>query len=279
MKTVDVNIPFLNFIVMKRMFVITFLLALVSSASFAQKMVTEICPICGGLGGFYVAYTFSPCYYCMSKGYITKQDPQEVMQAAADYGACLMIVSLGKDAIINGNYDDAWKKLKEAMSEYDSAEAYLYLGAMIELGMGVESKKDLAFKCYKYAADLGNSDAKAALQRIKSSGYWSATEEKRLQFRQALSIQMGVSMTPVNSGGGIYQGGNSGVNSSESYSNGRSCAGCSGTGKCTMCNGKGGYWLDTGMYTGEDIKNWKTCTACHGSGQCQVCFGKGFIRY
>lgn len=264
---------------MKRLFIITFLLALVSSASFAQKMVKETCPICAGLGGFYVAYTFTPCYYCMSKGYIIKEDPKEAMQAAYNYGACLAIVSLAKTEIINGNYDDAWKNLKEAMSEYNSSEAYLYLGAMIELGMGVESKKDLALDCYKYAANLGNSDAKAALQRIKSDGYWSATEEKRLWFRQSLSIQMGVSMTPVNSGGGIYQGGNSSGNSSGSYSNGRSCAGCSGTGRCTMCKGQGGYWLDTGMYTGESTKTWQTCSACYGSGQCRVCYGKGFIRY
>ena len=145
--------------------------------------------------------------------------------------------------------------------------------------MGMESKKSLALKLYKYAADLGNSDAKAALQRIKSSGYWEATDAKRLWFRQALSVQTGVSMSPGNSGGGYYQGVSPGGNSSGSQSSGRRCAGCNGTGRCTMCNGRGGYWLDTGMYTGQDTKKWQTCSACNGSGQCQVCYGKGFIRY
>lgn len=264
---------------MKRLFIITFLLALLSSASFAQNMISETCKMCSGMGRFYTGYTYSTCYYCMGKGYITKQVPNNANQSVNNFADRLFILSLGKIEIINGNYDKAWKNFDEAMSKYNDAEAILYLGVMIELGMGVESKKDLAFDCYEIAANLGNSDAKAALRRIKSDGYWSATEEKRLWFRQSLSIQMGVSMTPVNSGGGIYQGGNSGGNSSGSYSNGRSCAGCSGTGRCTMCKGQGGYWLDTGMYIGESTKTWQKCTVCYGSGQCRVCYGKGFIRY
>lgn len=256
------------------------MLTLLSSASFAQKMVTETCPMCSGMGGFYTTYTFSQCYSCMGKGYTTKQTLNETNQATYNFADCLFTLNLGKIKIINGNYDEAWENLKEAMSKYNSAEAFLYLGVMIELGMGVESKKDLALDCYKTAANLGNNDAKAALRRIKSSGYWSATEAKRLWFRQALSIQMGVSMTPSNSSGGYYQDGNSRGNSSGSHSDGRSCSGCHGTGKCTMCKGEGGYWLkDTGMYIGKDIKTWQKCTVCYGSGQCRVCHGKGFIRY
>lgn len=57
------------------------------------------------------------------------------------------------------------------------------------------------------------------------------------------------------------------------------CAGCNGTGRCTMCNGRGTYWLDdVGMYTGEDKKVLKTCSACNGTGQCQVCYGKGAFK-
>lgn len=260
---------------MKRLFILTLLLALVGGASFAQKTVT--CPMCGGLGGTYMAYSYIPCYYCMGEG--TVPDPNEAMQKAYNYGANLMAMLMGKSALVRGDYEEAYNLFDKLFSEENSAEAALYLGAMVELGMGMESKKSLALKLYKYAADLGNSDAKAALQRIKSSGYWEATDAKRLWFRQALSVQTGVSMSPGNSGGGYYQGVSPGGNSSGSQSSGRRCAGCNGTGRCTMCNGRGGYWLDTGMYTGQDTKKWHTCSACNGSGQCQVCYGKGFIRY
>ena len=256
---------------MKRLFILTLLLALVGGASFAQKTIT--CPMCGGLGGTYMAYSYIPCYYCMGEG--TVPDPNEAMQKAYNYGFFLR----GKISLVTGDYEEAYDVFNKLFSENNSAEAALYLASMIELGMGVESKKDLALKLYKYAADLGNSDAKGALQRIKSSGYWEATDAKRLWFRQAIGAQMGVNVGSGNSGGGYYQGVSPGGNSSGSQSSGRRCAGCNGTGRCTMCNGRGGYWLDTGMYTGQDTKKWQTCSACNGSGQCPVCYGKGFIRY
>lgn len=61
-------------------------------------------------------------------------------------------------------------------------------------------------------------------------------------------------------------------------SQGRTCAGCRGTGVCTMCQGKGGYYTNSGTYTGSGSKTWHQCSSCHGSGKCGVCYGKGTIR-
>ena len=59
---------------------------------------------------------------------------------------------------------------------------------------------------------------------------------------------------------------------------GRTCAGCRGTGICTMCQGKGGYYTNSGTYTGSGSKTWHQCSSCHGSGKCGVCYGRGTIR-
>lgn len=61
-------------------------------------------------------------------------------------------------------------------------------------------------------------------------------------------------------------------------SQGRTCAGCRGTGVCTMCQGKGGYYTNSGTYTGSGSKTWHQCSSCHGSGKCGVCYGQGTIR-
>ena len=60
-----------------------------------------------------------------------------------------------------------------------------------------------------------------------------------------------------------------------SYSKGRQCPGCNGTGKCAVCNGKGWYrnQYDSNPYNRYD------CFECRGYGYCQVCHGKGYISY
>ncbi len=72
---------------------------------------------------------------------------------------------------------------------------------------------------------------------------------------------------------GYYGGYSSGSSSSGSSSGGSSydrhkatCAGCSGTGKCSLCNGRG--------YNDRLYK----CSRCNGSGTCQSCYGNGYIR-
>ena len=50
----------------------------------------------------------------------------------------------------------------------------------------------------------------------------------------------------------------------------RQCAGCNGSGMCTMCKGKGWY---KNIYSGTV----ESCSSCGGSGRCKVCHGKGHV--
>lgn len=79
------------------------------------------------------------------------------------------------------------------------------------------------------------------------------------------------------SGRGTYNNGSS--SSSSSSSSQRTCSGCRGTGRCTLCKGQGWYWEDTGTYTGSSNKKKVTCPSCRGDGKCGVCYGRGSIRY
>ena len=75
------------------------------------------------------------------------------------------------------------------------------------------------------------------------------------------------------SGTGSYNNGGTGSSSSSS-----TCRSCSGTGNCTMCHGRGGYYHNAGTYVGDTGRSWTDCPACNGSGKCQVCYGRGSIR-
>lgn len=61
-------------------------------------------------------------------------------------------------------------------------------------------------------------------------------------------------------------------NHGNSYSSGRKCSGCNGTGLCAVCKGKGWYKNE---YAGSIYE----CFECRGNGSCQVCHGKGYISY
>lgn len=75
------------------------------------------------------------------------------------------------------------------------------------------------------------------------------------------------------SGGGNY-GGNSygGSSGSSTYT---TCRSCGGSGVCTSCNGKRGYYVDSGTYTGYNTRVWKDCPSCNGTGRCFNCHGTG----
>lgn len=53
----------------------------------------------------------------------------------------------------------------------------------------------------------------------------------------------------------------------------RICAGCKGSGFCSMCKGKG--WQKNVTMYGTTVSN---CPACNGTGRCLVCHGKGSIN-
>lgn len=69
-----------------------------------------------------------------------------------------------------------------------------------------------------------------------------------------------------------------GAGNSGGTSKGRTCAGCRGTGQCTMCNGRGWVELNTGYYTGQSYTTREKCSVCYGDGRCRVCYGQGTIQ-
>lgn len=175
----------------------------------------------------------------------------------------------GKQALVNHEYLTAIQKFMEAAKLSNGAascaEALMYLGACCELGMGIEQDKSLALELYQSSSNLGYYPSKEALRRINSTGYWPANNTTRQNFCAIVASTMNMP----------YSGGNSlSSPSSSSYSDGGIiCKACSGTGKCTMCNGDGYYWLnDTGMYVGENRRTKVQCDP-----KCKVCYGKGRI--
>lgn len=72
--------------------------------------------------------------------------------------------------------------------------------------------------------------------------------------------------------GGFSNGGNynNGGSSGGSRSDGYTCPTCHGSGRCTMCAGRG-EWRDSNGRLHD-------CSMCHGGGACYGCHGKGRIR-
>lgn len=68
-----------------------------------------------------------------------------------------------------------------------------------------------------------------------------------------------------------YGGSTERPNQGSSYSQGRKCKGCNGTGFCAVCKGKGWYKNGSSGVVYD-------CFECPGDGLCQVCHGKGYIR-
>lgn len=73
-------------------------------------------------------------------------------------------------------------------------------------------------------------------------------------------------------GGGYSGGSHNGGSSGRAYT---TCRTCGGSGVCTSCNGRRGYYVDSGTYTGYNTQVWKDCPSCNGTGRCFNCHGKG----
>lgn len=88
-----------------------------------------------------------------------------------------MLVVQGRQKLASQDYDGALEAFREAFFDLDNKDAGFYLGAMVELGMGVETDHSLVDDIYGKAAEMGSYDARAALKRISRQGYWGATKE------------------------------------------------------------------------------------------------------
>lgn len=100
-----------------------------------------------------------------------------------------------------------------------------------------------------------------------------------LAMKNYQTVQNEIRKANSNSGGFTPSYSGDTDNGSSNYNNGSKCAGCGGTGQCTLCKGRGG-WIDknVGMYTGQHLETWIDCPECNETGQCQVCHGMGVIK-
>lgn len=199
---------------------------------------------------------------CNAQWFDWQQGQQQVAESAKRFTDILM----AKMSIADGNYDSAYENLKKRAGE--SSEAACLLAACYELGMGTSVDHDLA----KHYYSKGGSDGRAALNRIRSSGFWKSSDANRKAFSNMVRMQIN-----GQAGGGYNSFGGSGLSSGSSSSS-STCRSCSGTGNCTMCHGRGGYYHNAGTYVGDTGRSWTDCPACNGSRKCQVCYGRGSIR-
>lgn len=227
------------------------------------------CPTCLGTGGMQTMVGFMPCLQCFGKGTIA--NPEYALQQSRDQGFADGLCLRGKIELAEGNYDEAFKYLRKAF-EKNSKEAFFYLGACLELGMGIDVNRDLARDIYNVGKKMNISDCVDAVRRIETNGFWSANDNTRENFRQMLSNLMDISAQPSNIP-------NLDVNSNSSSSSfGRDCPYCKGS----------GYGSDqitySPNYSGENETVY--CSKCrkymsphtHHAPLCGVCKGRGRVK-
>ena len=167
------------------------------------------------------------------------------------------------------NYNSAYERWEYLAKNYNDNTSWLYMGYMNELGMGTTKSYSYAKTCYKNGAELGNSNCDIELRRINQGNYLD--ESKKIVLRQY--FQNIVSMSNQSIGSRLYLGNSplsNSINSNRSTaSDSYTCPTCHGTGRCTMCAGRGEYWTNGRHYD---------CSMCHGGGSCYGCHGSGRIR-
>ena len=151
----------------------------------AQNVPMVPCVYCGGTGMSIVGSAW-PCTFCEGSGRIPD---------AYEYGKMLALSSnllfKGEAALARGDYDGAYAAFREGL-DYGNAKIIAYVGCCLELGMGVAVDRDLALECYQLACDKGDTDGKAALERIRTEGFWEATDASRKRFSELLAMQINI---------------------------------------------------------------------------------------
>lgn len=250
---------------MKRFFSVCLVLMLFSQTLFSQKYVA--CPSCGGTKGHWVYDVFVSCWRCFGEGKII--DPDYASQQARNYGAALATFDMAKINLAHGDFEEAFKGFRKAAFDDGLEAAFFYLGACLELGMGIDVNRDLAKQAYDIGKKLGRSDCINAIARINQNGFWQPTDKKREEFR--LMLKNTLENTWKNSSPNIPK--TNGEN--RTRSSGISCSGCGGTGRCTACGGIGKLKSES-IYTGGGTII-SDCPVCRGNGRCGVCHGKGSL--
>lgn len=199
--------------------------------------------------------------------YGSYQQQQQANQNAYNMGRGIGLYYQGIAALCEERFSDAYDMFYEGV-DY-SPMNYEGLGVCNELGFGVSVDYDDALKYYKAGANKGNAACKMHLQRIRQNGFWEK-KDKPIFLRNLRASQSVANSSIQNYGGNVYGGNNnSGSSSRGSSSSEYTCPTCHGTGRCTICAGRG-YRISNGSYI--------ECTMCRGGGACYGCNGRRTIR-
>lgn len=233
----------------------------------ANGMVTEkthvkcvcsngVCRSCGGTGGFY-----GPCMSC--------------------YGS-------RKCRFCDGAGEKVMTRTYRYIDEYYSNDVYVLHVMSSSDGPSVY-RGGVGYAYYTYGRSNGIKDEGGyyafggeVIQGIRTSSFrlskdyrklWMDNQEYHLISKQEYDkkaammsqISNGVVPNNVNTSGSSNGGSTSHSSSSSTYIQ---CKYCSGTGRCSSCNGRG---LKFNAYAGYD----DTCPGCNGSGKCRICYGTG----
>lgn len=251
-----------------KMILFAFCLLVFTCGCWAQNR--QICYSCQGRG---IVWN-SICSICNGKGTAVGSNMQ---QQVYNNGYATMMFSYAKMNLAHNEYKLAADKLYDLATKYDYTSAFAYLGICYEIGIGFQTNRNLAKQWYNKGAQQGDFECNEALKRIAREGFWPATDRQRRLFCQRVKA---VFDAQYNSH--IYStpsmGGNSNGSSDNSNNNHVRCAGCQGTGMCSMCSGKGGYYIEPYIYSGDNTKVWKECSVCYGKKSCKYCWGRGCVR-
>lgn len=197
----------------------------------------------------------------------TRSPQQQANQNAYNMGKGICIYYEGVNALCEERFSEAYDLFYEGA--FYSAMNYEGLGICSELGFGVSVDYDDALNYYKVGANNGNVACKMHLQRIRQNGFWTK-KDKPIFLRNLRASQKAAAGSIQNYGGNMFGGTyNSGGSSRSSSSSEYTCPTCHGTGRCTICAGRG-YRISNGSHI--------ECTMCSGGGTCYGCHGRRTIR-
>ncbi len=181
------------------------------------------CMACGGSG-------VVPCAACSGYRMGQQMAEQQKRQRWNNANACLQD---GIEELRVKSYSEAKRYFKRA-AKLGCARAYMYLGEMYELGMGVDASKSNAKAYFEAGYEEGDVGCANRLKRIRNYGYFDATAKNRRIYIENLNETLNwasVSAKSMVDQMDWSSSSSSSRSSSSSSSNKRkNCTNCGGTG-------------------------------------------------
>lgn len=103
-----------------------------------------------------------------------------MMRIAADAGDESMYLELGRRFFYGDGTDIDWISARHYLEKIDGdAEAFMMLGRIYQLGIGVKTDSMKVFSLYKKSAEMGNAEAMFRLGKMYMSGTYIRRNESK----------------------------------------------------------------------------------------------------